>query len=201
MRKYLSVILLILICFTASCDRKDAVEVPKLVENHDTPMIEEKVEELDVLKIQKFKFPLPEKYKDVRITSSQGLRDKIEIPNSGGLTTSGSWHQGFDFAVPEGTDVYAAKDGYVSCVYPGYKNGSKWKGHPLYGALIIISHYDSTISLYAHLSKTEVLEGTYVKAGELIALSGGNPKYKTAGTSTGSHLHFGIYISMDDIFE
>lgn len=200
MRKYLLLILIILACFTASCTKKPEVEIVSIIEDHDTPMIEESNKRASY-EVWKFKFPLPEKYRDVRVTSSQGLRGKIEIPNSGGLTTSGSWHQGLDFAVPEGTEVYASKEGYVSCVYPGYKNGSKWRGHPLYGALIIISHPDNTITLYAHLSETKVLEGTYVNAGQLIALSGGNPKYKTAGTSTGSHLHFGIYLSMDDIFE
>ena len=153
------------------------------------------------LKSKILNFHYLKKYKDVRITSSQGLRDKIEIPNSGGLTTSGSWHQGFDFACPEKTPVYAAKDGYLSIVYPGYLNGSQWKGHSLYGSMIVIAHPDGTYSLYAHLSKTLLKEGTYVKSGDNIALSGGNPKYKTSGVSTGSHLHFAVYLNMNNIFE
>lgn len=149
--------------------------------------------------IGSFLFPLPEKYKDY--SSNQGLRDAISAEDTGGLSTSGMWHNGIDFLCPEKTPVYAAKNGEVVCVYPGYLNGSKWKGHKVYGSCIIIKHYDGTITLYAHLSRTDVKEGDNVLRGEQIALSGGNPKYKTSGISTGSHLHFSIYMDIKKLLE
>ncbi len=147
--------------------------------------------------ITKFMFPLPEKYHKY-VSSPQGLRDKIDI-NAGGLKTSGTWHQGIDIPCKEKTPVFAAKSGVIEECYPGYLNGAKFKGHPVYGSMIIMRHYDNTITLYAHLSRTDVREGDYVPCGQQIGLSGGNPKYRTAGLSTGSHLHFSIYLDMESM--
>lgn len=145
--------------------------------------------------IQKFILPLPEQYQ--KISSKQDLRDAIKIEEFGG-STSGLWHNGFDFPCPEKTKVYATKDGVVTCVYPGFYNGEKFKGHPFYGGLIIIKHYDGTLSLYAHLSCTYVVEGQEINQGETIALSGGVKGKRASGASTGPHLHFGIYIDLNE---
>ena len=48
---------------------------------------------------------------------------------------------------------------------------------------------------------TQVNEGEYVERGQLIGLSGGNPKYKTSGKSTGSHLHYAIYLNMNSLLD
>lgn len=113
--------------------------------------------------ISPFILPLPEKYKNT--SSCQELREIIEIEETG-ASTSGLWHNGLDFPCPDKTEVYAVKDGKVICVYPGYYNGEKFKGHPFYGGLIIIKHFDGTITLYAHLSCTFVAEGAYIKQGQ-----------------------------------
>ena len=146
--------------------------------------------------ISDFIFPLPEKYR-YYVSSEQGLRDKITT-NSGG-TVSGGFHNGIDIAVPYATPVYAAKDGYVLECYPGALNGSKgyYKGHPVYGACILLKHEDGTMTLYAHLSQTKVTEGQFVSQGDTIGLSGGTGQ--ASGQSTGNHLHFAIYVDIADM--
>ena len=66
--------------------------------------------------------------------------------------------------------------------------------------MLIINHFDGTISLYAHLSKTDVREGDYVTRGQLIGLSGGVKGRRASGQTTGPHLHYSVYLNMDDIF-
>ena len=109
------------------------------------------------------------------------------------ISFGGRWHQGFDFALPYGTPVYASKDGVVRIVYPGKGNNTDkitWKGHEVYGACIVIEH-DDCFTLYAHLSTTLLTTGTEVKQGQLIAYSGGTGQ--ASGQSTGNHLHWSIY--------
>ena len=156
--------------------------------------------EVSTVKIEKFLFPLPSKYIN-NVTSEQGLRESILGINVGGDDTSDTFHNAIDIACPERTEVYASKDGYVSCCYPSKYNGSKWKGHKTYGGMIIINHADGTKTLYAHLSETDVCEGTYVKRGQLIGLSGGKKGERGSGLSTGAHLHFAIYLNIADTLE
>lgn len=181
---------------------KESVEevvLPSIKENS-LPEIEvsKNVTEVSILK---FCAPLPKKYMSYK-TSSQGLRDAISAKDTGGISTSGKWHNGLDIACPDKTPVYATKDGYVAEVWPSYYNGPyKYKGHPAYGGLIIIKHSDYTISLYAHLSFTEVKEGDYVVAGKEIGWSGGIKGRRGSGTSTGPHLHYSMYLDMDSFLD
>jgi murein DD-endopeptidase MepM/ murein hydrolase activator NlpD len=148
--------------------------------------------------IEKFSFPLPKSYKHA--SSYQNLREEISIEEIG-ASTSGLWHNGIDYPCPEKTPVYATKAGVVKCVYPGYYNGEKFKGHPTYGGLIIINHFDGTISLYAHLSCTYVKEGDFVLKDSNIGLSGGVKGKRASGLSTGPHLHYSVYIDINRILE
>jgi murein DD-endopeptidase MepM/ murein hydrolase activator NlpD len=72
--------------------------------------VSKKVAEVGILK---FCAPLPKKYISYK-TSSQGLRDAISAKDTGGMSTSGKWHNGLDIACPDKTPVYATKDGYVA---------------------------------------------------------------------------------------
>jgi murein DD-endopeptidase MepM/ murein hydrolase activator NlpD len=145
-----------------------------------------------------FMLPLPKQF--CKVSSGQGLRDAL-TKEQAGASTAGLWHNGLDFPCPEGTSVYAAKSGIVTCVYPSYYNGGKlWNGHKVYGGLIIIEHHDGTISLYGHLSLTEVLEGDVVYVGQRIGKSGGIKGKRGSGTSTGPHLHFSVYIDLNNVF-
>lgn len=174
--------------------------LPSINNEESLPKKEEskKVEEVS---IQKFCAPLPKEYM-LSQTSQQGLRDMISANEAGGHSTSGKYHNGIDFKCPDKTPVYATKDGYVVEVWPSYYNGpKKYKGHPTYGGLVIINHLDGTISLYAHLSFTEVKENDYVKAGQEIALSGGVKGRRGSGASTGPHLHYSTYLDMELFLE
>ncbi|MDA3899795.1 MAG: M23 family metallopeptidase [Spirochaetes bacterium] len=55
-----------------------------------------------------------------------------------------------------------------------------------YGRAIIIAHPGGKKTLYAHLSRSYVKKGQYVKQGQVIAKSG------NSGYSSGPHLHFEI---------
>jgi murein DD-endopeptidase MepM/ murein hydrolase activator NlpD len=120
-------------------------------------------------------------------TSSIGPR---ESPWGGGTQ---DFHPGADLW-PTGSDnVYAMADGIVITHYPppGIINGKLYKGHPDFGALIIIKHADGFYSIYGHMRKTFVSEKpgyNFVTKGQVIALVG------STGKSTGKHLHSGLYL-------
>jgi len=87
------------------------------------------------------------------------------------------FHAGLDISVPAGTSVKASADGRVTAT--GYNT--------VYGNFIIISHSEDYQTMYAHLNRILVKNGSYVNQGTIIALSG------NSGRSTGPHLHFSIY--------
>lgn len=150
--------------------------------------------------VSKLSFPLPDKYR-YYISSKQGMRNAIQDVNAGGESSIANYHNAIDFAVSEGTPVYAARDGYVKTVYPGAWNGAAWKGHPTYGGLIELVHSDGITTLYAHLVRTQVKEGAFVKEGALIGNTGGVKGKRGSGNSTGPHLHFSVYINIEDMFK
>ena len=113
-----------------------------------------------------------------------GLRyplDRIHITSSYGnrrhpVTGRTSMHSGVDYRASVGTPVYAVAEGKVI----------KSKYDDMSGNFIAIKHKDNTSSYYLHLSKRSVGEGAYVKARQVIGLSG------NTGLSNGPHLHFGV---------
>lgn len=110
-------------------------------------------------------------------------KDKFTISSDYGMRRqpfSGEWksHKGVDLAAPTGTKVYAIKDGFVSAAV--YKD-------PTFGNFIMINHDNGKFtSVYAHLSKINVIQGNIVKKGEIIGEVG------QTGLATGPHLHFEI---------
>ena len=153
------------------------------------------------IKINKKTFPLPSKYAEHK-TSEQGLRDSIPNVNAYGGFSLNQYHYAIDYWCPDKTEVYACDYGYVVNVYPSYYNGGKiYTGHPTYGGLIEIRHFDNTTSLYAHLSFTKVKEGDYVKKGDCIGWSGGVRGRRGSGNSTAPHLHFCIYLDIESLIE
>ncbi len=86
-------------------------------------------------------------------------------------------HNGIDYRVVHGTEIYAAADGkIISC-------DNKQSG---YGACIIIDHGDGLTTVYAHLSKSLVSLEDEVSAGGLIGYSG------STGYAFGNNLHFEV---------
>jgi murein DD-endopeptidase MepM/ murein hydrolase activator NlpD len=87
-------------------------------------------------------------------------------------------HEGIDIANETWTPVYATADGQVRDV-------SSWTH---FGNLIRISHLNGEyVTYYAHLHKTSVVNGQFVKRGELIGYMG------SSGRSTGPHLHYEVH--------
>ena len=94
------------------------------------------------------------------------------------------YHQGIDVVATWQAQVVAAADGVVAEHWPppdGY-----FKGHPVYGGLLILEHENGWRTLYAHLAETRVRTGMRVEAGEVIGRVG------NTGMSRGDHLHFEI---------
>jgi murein DD-endopeptidase MepM/ murein hydrolase activator NlpD len=103
----------------------------------------------------------------LRISSDFGMRAH---PITGRM----SYHEGVDYPMKEGSDVYAAEKGRV-------KISSSASG---YGNMIEIDHGNGKTTRYAHLKSMNVAVGDMVEKGQKIALSG------NTGTSTNPHLHF-----------
>lgn len=87
-------------------------------------------------------------------------------------------HLGFDMAVLEHYPISASANGKVA--FNGYLG--------IYGNTIIIDHGYGLMSLYAHLSSSDVKEGDVVARGQKIANSG------ATGLAGGDHLHFSLLI-------
>ena len=87
------------------------------------------------------------------------------------------WHYGTDLKLDIGDSVTSVFDGIVRIAKFDRKG---------YGNYVLIRHNNGLETLYGHLSKTNVVVGQVVKAGEVIGL-GGN-----TGRSSGPHLHFEV---------
>lgn len=88
------------------------------------------------------------------------------------------FHAGLDFACPQGTPIYATADGRVKL------SGNVGDG---YGNHVIIAHGYGYETLYAHMVRTKVRAGQFVKRGEIIGWVG------STGKSTGPHLHYEVH--------
>lgn len=89
-------------------------------------------------------------------------------------------HTGVDIDGDYTDPIYAAGDGVVTTA--GWNSGG-------YGLMILIDHGNGTITRYGHSSKIFVKAGDHVTQGEVIAMVG------TTGRSTGTHLHFEVYVN------
>lgn len=88
-----------------------------------------------------------------------------------------SWHKGLDIANHDGGPILAADSGTV--VTTGWDPSG-------YGNKVIINHGNGYLTLYAHMSRIDVVTGQRVKRGDRLGMMG------STGRSTGTHLHFEI---------
>lgn len=86
-------------------------------------------------------------------------------------------HQGVDYAMAEGSSVFATADGTVREVSD--KNSTM-------GKTIVIEHGNGYRTSYSHLLSTLVRRGQKVQRGDVIALSG------NSGLSLAPHLHYEV---------
>lgn len=94
-------------------------------------------------------------------------------------------HKGLDLGVQSGTEVLSPQDGTI-------KTSQTTQGNC--GGLIEITHEDNITTRYCHLKKLIAKVGQTVKAGQVIALSGGGANDYGKGLSTGPHLHFEVLV-------
>lgn len=95
-------------------------------------------------------------------------------------TCSSTNHRGVDLVNGCGAYIFAAADGTVDAAIPNYSG---------YGNYIRIQHGGGIATGYAHIRPNGflVLNGSVVKAGQIIAFAG------NTGNSYGCHLHFEVY--------
>jgi murein DD-endopeptidase MepM/ murein hydrolase activator NlpD len=97
-----------------------------------------------------------------------------------------------DWAMPEGTAVYAARSGRVMNVRSD-NEGAGGREYYEKANYVRVLHSDGTVGVYLHLRKdgVSVAEGDVVEEGSLIGYSG------NTGFSSQPHLHFGVYRVID----
>jgi murein DD-endopeptidase MepM/ murein hydrolase activator NlpD len=87
-------------------------------------------------------------------------------------------HSGLDYAAPTGTPVVAANRGRVALI------GDFFFG----GRTVALDHGQGLYTLYMHLDRVQVVEGSVVERGETIGAVG------STGRATGPHLHWGAQL-------
>lgn len=94
----------------------------------------------------------------------------------------------FDFAMPVGSYVSAARGGTVGVVVEEFKIGGQDRKLMKKSNRIMVCHNDGTVAVYAHLQhKGALVEvGDKVFVGQVIGLSG------NTGYTTSPHLHFTV---------
>ncbi|MEO8172943.1 MAG: M23 family metallopeptidase [Sediminibacterium sp.] len=95
-----------------------------------------------------------------------------------------------DFTMPEGTEIFAARDGVVVRVIQENNQSCATEDCKKYNNAVTLYHADGSFTTYAHIryNGSKVKVGDLVKKGSAIAYSG------NTGWSSGPHLHFMSYL-------
>ena len=94
------------------------------------------------------------------------------------------FHNGVDFAAPQGTPIYATRSGTVTTAAAKKDSNGNYIS---YGNYVVVNHGDGYSSLYAHMVYYVVNAGDYVNQGQLIGYVG------STGNSSGNHLHLTFF--------
>jgi murein DD-endopeptidase MepM/ murein hydrolase activator NlpD len=89
------------------------------------------------------------------------------------------FHRGIDVSTRRGSPILSPANGLV--IFNGWKRG--------YGRVIIMKHAKGFKTKYAHLKKSLVKKGQYLKKGKKIGLVG------SSGRTTGPHLHYEVHLN------
>lgn len=110
---------------------------------------------------------------------------RVNQANCSGFGHSDFWEYGYDFDMPIGSVITAARDGEVVHAQDGANDGDRRRTN-----LITVRHDDGTLALYSHLTLNgvQVTVGQFVTAGQPIGLSG-----DTGNTGDLPHLHFSLH--------
>jgi murein DD-endopeptidase MepM/ murein hydrolase activator NlpD len=102
-------------------------------------------------------------------------------------------HYAFDFTMPEGTPVLAARAGLVVLVKDGFVRGGLDPDLEDRANTVVVMHDDRSFATYTHLRKgIPVREGQPVAVGERLGWSG------STGYAGGPHLHFQVGLVLGD---
>ena len=85
-------------------------------------------------------------------------------------------HSGTDFRSPSGTSIRSISSGRVALVADLFYTGQT----------VVVDHGEGLLSIYAHLSKVLVKEGSELRVGDTLGEVG------STGRSTGAHLHLTV---------
>ena len=102
---------------------------------------------------------------------SSGFGERVD-PFTGGE----EFHEGIDFAAPQGTPIHSVAAGIVT--WAGPRGG--------YGNMVQVDHGNGYATRYGHAYKVLVHVGQTVQRGDVLALVG------DTGRSTGPHVHFEV---------
>lgn len=124
-----------------------------------------------------------------------GGKERVLSQGVGGrFSHTGPARYSFDFSMPAGTPVLAARAGRVVSVRDGHRDSGRRKVRYDEANAVEVRHADGTVAVYAHLRKgIPVQVGDSVAAGERIGFSG------DSGYSTGPHLHFMVWRRQADL--
>jgi len=100
-------------------------------------------------------------------------------------------HNGIDYAVPVGTNVYINKPMTVITA----------REMPGYGNTLQLRDSDGLIHTFGHLSQIVVKHGDTVEANQLVAYTGGGRGQAGSGQSTGPHLHYDVRDASNKFFD
>jgi murein DD-endopeptidase MepM/ murein hydrolase activator NlpD len=113
--------------------------------------------------------------------------------NDGRFSHYGRHRYAFDFRMPVGEPVVAARAGEVVEVVDEYDRGGPSKALMGKANVVLVLHDDGSFASYVHLSKgAAVSVGDHVKVGDPIGRSG------NTGYTMGPHLHFAVWVLDDD---
>jgi murein DD-endopeptidase MepM/ murein hydrolase activator NlpD len=105
----------------------------------------------------------------------------------GGPSHSGPDRYSYDFIMPRGTRVLAARKGSVVRTLDGYHGGGTEDRFKQRANAVLVLHSDGTYAEYGHLSPGVIASpGDDVAVGTLLGYSG------NTGYSGGPHLHFSV---------
>ena len=123
-----------------------------------------------------------------RLPYAPGAAFEVVQGAGGAFTHRGHLRYAIDWAMPEGTEIRAARAGVVVGLHASSDRGGPIPDYLGSENYVWIKHEDGTLGQYQHIQKDGVLVtlGQKVEAGEAIALSG------NSGYSTAPHLHFHV---------
>jgi murein DD-endopeptidase MepM/ murein hydrolase activator NlpD len=105
----------------------------------------------------------------------------------------GPYQYAYDFVMPVGTPVTAARAGVVAEIRMKFRDGQSGEGESNW---VKIRHADNTIAAYSHLTEDGALVriGDRVEAGQPIGLSG-----NSGNTGGLPHLHFHLCLCSEPV--